>query len=236
MSLPLFSKSFSFTFATQASSFIQISAGFSGGSVSGGIQAAPGWRWCGTLPGWRHELHITCAGSCSRQERVGRPLTSGLTNLLKDFFKYANTGALSVWRSAQKSKWRLFRLLQSKIFGGERTCFSEDRDSGLCYTSTRHLIVRVSHSIQRYDWNKDPPDVCVKGHRAYCQASPSSPCLLQTTTDFDARGSASPGCCWWCRQDARTHETSGTGGRGTPSRRCSSEPDRGADKRASRRE
>lgn len=183
MSLPLFSKSFSFTFATQASSFIQISAGFSGGSVSGGVQA----RWGGS----RVALVRQAAGVTSwtphhlrwqllppRKSRTALPLTSGLTNLLKDFFKYANTGALSVWRSAQKSKWRLFRLLQSKIFGGEKTCFSEDRDSGLCYTSTSHLSLRVSHSNQRYDWNKDPPDVFVKGRLAYCQASPSSPCLL----------------------------------------------------------
>lgn len=42
-----------------------------------------------------------------------------------------------------------------------------------------------------------------------------------------AVSSASPGCCWWCRQDACTHETSGTGRRGTSSRRWSSEPDRG---------
>lgn len=50
-------------------------------------------------------------------------LMSALTNLLKDFFKYANTGVLSLWKPAQKSKWPLCRLLKTKISGRRRPVF-----------------------------------------------------------------------------------------------------------------
>lgn len=53
-------------------------------------------------------------------------LMSALTNLLKDFFKYANTGALSVWKYAQKSKWPLCRLLKTKISWMRRPVFLDE--------------------------------------------------------------------------------------------------------------
>lgn len=89
-----------------------------------GAQARRGCS-CAGLQGWRHELHITCAGSCSREERVGRPLVRAFTNLLQDFFEYANTGAISVWKSDHKLKFGFCSLFsKNKISGGEKTCFS----------------------------------------------------------------------------------------------------------------
>lgn len=77
--------------------------------------------------------------------------------------------------------------------GGERPVFQKTETPA--YITHPQVIgsirsLTVSQSTQRYDrlLNKDPPDVFVKGRLAYCQVSPSSRCLLSTTTDFDAHG------------------------------------------------
>lgn len=132
-------------------------------------------------------------------------------------------GALSVWKSAQKSKWPLFSLLKSKIRGRERPVFLDEYRTQPDSEPGMHLSHPLSKGQSQLTFQFFTLKLMGKVDVLMCFWRDAWPFLqvlhpprlyselLLTGDDFDADhsgSSASPGRWkWWCRQDAYTHES-----------------------------